>query len=289
MGKGTYYLSTAIDYVNGRPHLGHAYEKIGADAMARFKRLQGYDTFFLIGVDEHSQNVARKAAEEGKETLAYCDVMAGYFKEAYGLLRISHDRFIRTTEAAHAAAVREVVQRIWDAGWIRPGTYTGWYCSSCEAFLDGDDLRDGKCPEHPTIEPVWTEEEDYFFRLSAFQERLLAHVRDNPGFIRPESRRHEILNRVQAGLKDISISRSSTNWGIPLPADPGQVVYVWFDALINYLTGVGYAAEESSFARFWPADCHVVGKDIIWFHCVVWPAMLMAAGLPWPVSLPMAT
>jgi len=285
MDRKKFYITTAIDYINGKPHLGHAYEKIGADVMARFKRLQGFETFFLVGTDEHSLNVARKATEEGKPIQAFCDEMAGCFKEAYSLLGISYDRFLRTTETEHEDTVKEIVERIRKAGYIRPGNYAGWYCASCEAFLDAVDLRNGKCPEHPNINVQWLEEENYFFMLSAFEERLLDHIRINPDFIRPESRRHEILNRIRQGLKDISITRASMQWGIPLPADPSQVIYVWFDALINYLTGAGYIGDKAKFLRYWPADFQIIGKDITWFHCVIWPCMLMAADLPLPACV----
>ena len=281
-----FFLTTAIDYVNAEPHLGHAYEKIAADVIARFHRLAGDDTFFLTGTDEHSLNVARRAQEEGLTPKEFCDRMVAAFQRAWEVLDIRYDRFIRTTDEDHVATVQEIVRRINEHGYIYQGTYAGWYCVSCEKFLNESDLVEGRCPLHPTRKVEWVEEPNYYFALSKFQERLLDHIEKHPEFVRPESRRNEVLNRIREGLQDISISRSTVDWGIPLPIDPNQVVYVWFDALINYVSGAGFGGgqgeKSGKFNYWWPADLHIVGKDITWFHCVIWPAILMAAGLPLP-------
>ena len=276
-----FFLTTAIDYVNSRPHLGTAYEKIAADVIARYKRLAGFDTHFLMGNDEHSQNVFRKARELGEEPLAYCDRMAREFRDVWARLDISFDDFIRTTEPRHKAGVQELVSRMDAAGDIYEGHYEGWYCVSCEAFKQEKDLVEGLCPIHRT-RPDWLREKNYFFRLSKYQEALLAHYRQHPDFIVPDVRRNEILRLVESGLEDISVSRAGQAWGIPMPNDPSSVIYVWVDALINYITAVGFGTDPDTCARWWPADLHVIGKDITRFHCVIWPAMLMSAGLPLP-------
>ena len=276
-----FYLTTAIDYVNSRPHLGTAYEKIAADVIARYKRLSGVDTRFMMGNDEHSQNVFQRARELSKEPLTFCDEMETAFREVWGRLDISFDDFIRTTESRHRTAVTTLVSRIADAGDIYEGFYEGWYCVSCEAFKQEKDLIDGNCPVHQKP-PDWIKEKNYFFRLSRYQQRLRAHYDQHPEFLEPESRRNEILRLIEAGLEDISMSRTGQSWGIPLPSDPESVVYVWVDALINYASAVGYGVDDALFAKWWPADLHVIGKDITRFHCVVWPAMLMSAGLPLP-------
>ncbi|MFL2434322.1 MAG: methionine--tRNA ligase [Vicinamibacterales bacterium] len=276
-----FYLTTAIDYVNSRPHLGTAYEKIAADVIARYKRLSGVDTRFMMGNDEHSQNVFQRARELNKDPLTFCDEMETAFREVWGRLDISFDDFIRTTESRHRTAVTTLVSRIADAGDIYEGFYEGWYCVSCEAFKQEKDLIDGNCPVHQKP-PNWIKEKNYFFRLSRYQQRLRAHYDQHPEFLEPESRRNEILRLIEAGLEDISISRTGQAWGIPLPSDPESVVYVWVDALINYASAVGYGVDDSLFAKWWPADLHVIGKDITRFHCVVWPAMLMSAELPLP-------
>jgi len=282
-----YYITTAIDYVNGNPHLGHAYEKIGADVIARFKRLAGYDAFFLTGTDEHSLNVARQAEAEGLSTQEFCDIMSGRFRNAWDKLNISYDRFIRTTDQDHVATVQDIVRRANERGYIYRGTYSGYYCVSCERFIEKGDLIDGKCPFHPSREPEWVEETNYFFALSEFQEPLLRHIQEHPDFILPAARRNEVVNRIKEGLQDVSVSRSTLTWGVPFPEeiDDSQVVYVWFDALINYLTGAGYTPGTDEFGKWWPADLHYIGKDITWFHCVIWPATLMAAGVPLPETI----
>jgi methionyl-tRNA synthetase len=277
----SFFLTTAIDYVNSRPHLGTAYEKVTADVIARYVRMTGVPTRFLMGNDEHSQNVFRKARELGLDPHVYCDQMEAVFRDVWAKLSISFDDFIRTTEPRHRAAVQRMAQACHDAGDVYEGHYEGWYCVSCEAFKQEKDLVDGNCPIHLT-RPDWIREKNYFFRLSKYQQPLLDHYARHPGFVQPDVRRNEILRLVEGGLEDISISRAGQSWGIPLPFDPSSVVYVWFDALVNYAAAVGYGTDEALLARWWPASLHVVGKDITRFHCVVWPAMLMSAGLPLP-------
>ena len=275
-----FYLTTAIDYVNGPPHLGHAYEKITADAIARYKRLCGVETLFVIGNDEHSQNVYRLAKEQGLDPLAYCDRMEREYRTIWTLLDISYDDFIRTTQPRHKEAVQELVRRITANGDVYEGFYEGWYCVGCEAFKQEKDLVDGKCPLHSTVD--WIKEKNHFFRLSKYQQPLLDHFQAHPEFVVPDVRRNEILRLLESGLEDISISRAGQSWGIPVPHDPSSVVYVWFDALINYASAAGFGTDEALFAKWWPADLHVIGKDITRFHTVIWPAMLMSAGIPVP-------
>jgi methionyl-tRNA synthetase len=279
-----FYLTTAIDYVNSRPHLGTAYEKITADVVARYKRLLGIDTHFLMGNDEHSQNVYKRAVEQGlgNRPLEYCDRMETEFRAVWSALDLSFDDFIRTTQPRHRTAVQKLAQIAFDKGDIYEGVYEGWYCVSCEAFKQEKDLVDGKCPLHPTLTPEWIREKNYFFRLSKYRDAIVRHFADNPTFLQPDVRRNEILRLLEAGLEDISMSRAGQLWGIPLPFAPDNVVYVWFDALINYAAAVGYGTDEQQFATWWPADLHIIGKDITRFHTVVWPAMLMSAGLPLP-------
>jgi methionyl-tRNA synthetase len=282
--RRTFYITTAIDYVNSTPHLGTAYEKISADVIARLRRLEGYDTFFLMGNDEHSQNVATAAEREGMDPLAYCDRMAGVFRTTWERLEISHDDFIRTTEPRHRKAVEALFRAIHENDDIYKGSYSGYYCVSCEAFQLEKDLVDGRCRIHETV-PEWITEENYFFRLSRYGEPLREHILSHPEFIQPESRRNEMLALIDSGLTDISISRAGGRWGIPLPIDPSHTVYVWFDALINYLSGVGYPDGAGGREKYWPADVHVIGKDITRFHCVIWPAMLMSARVTLPRTI----
>jgi methionyl-tRNA synthetase len=277
-----FYLTTAIDYVNSRPHLGGAYEKITADVIARYKRSCGFETQFLMGNDEHSQNVYRRAVEQGLDPLAYCDRMEEEFRGVWKALDISFDDFIRTTEPRHRAAVQKMAQACYDAGDIYEGVYEGWYCVSCEAFKPEKDLVNGRCAEHPTLTPEWIREKNFFFRLSKYQDRLKRHFETHPEFLEPDIRRNEILRLIDAGLEDISMSRAGQSWGIPLPFSPENVVYVWFDALINYAAAVGYGTDDARCSAWWPADLHIIGKDITRFHTVVWPAMLWSAGLEAP-------
>ncbi len=286
-----FYLTTAIDYVNNRPHLGTAYEKIAADVIARYHRLIGDEVRFVMGNDEHSQNVFKRAREQGLDPLAYCDRMEAEFREVWGRLNISFDDFIRTTEPRHKTAVQAMVRRSLEKGDIYEGIYEGWYCVSCEEFKPEKGLVDGRCPVHRT-RPDWIKEKNYFFKLSRYRDALLAHYAAHPEFVAPESRRNEMVQLLKGGLDDISVSRAGQAWGIPLPHDPGSVVYVWYDALINYAAAVGYGTDDALFDYWWNQSdqphrqvIHLVGKDITRFHCVVWPAMLLSAGLPLPTQI----
>lgn len=286
-----YYLTTAIDYVNNRPHLGTAYEKIAADIITRYHRLVGDEVRLVMGNDEHSQNVFKRAKDQGLDPLAYCDRMEGEFREVWKRLDIAFDDFIRTTEPRHKAAVQAMVQRSFETGDIYEGVYEGWYCVSCEEFKPEKSLVDGLCPVHRT-KPDWIKEKNYFFKLSKYRDALLAHYAAHPEFVEPASRRNEMLSLLNGGLEDISVSRAGQAWGIPLPFDQGNVVYVWYDALINYAAAVGYGSDDAMFAKWWgQADqpsrhvTHLVGKDITRFHCVVWPAMLMSIGAPLPTQI----
>ena len=279
-----YYITTAINYPNGRPHIGHAYEAIAADAMARFQRAEGRDVRFQTGTDEHGLKMAQAARDAGVEPLAYANDMVRIFKEMDDTLNISYDRFLRTTEPAHHAASQALWQRMADAGDLYLGRYEGFYSVRDEAFYDESELVevDGekRSPQGTPVE--WTVEESWFFRLSAFGERLLAYYEAHPDFIRPDSRRNEVLRFVEGGLNDLSISRTSFDWGVKVPGSPDHVMYVWLDALTNYLTGLGFPDESGDFAHYWPANVHLIGKDVVRFHAVYWPAFLMSAGLPLP-------
>ena len=276
-----FFLTTAIDYPNARPHIGHAFEKIGADVQARYRRMAGFDVYFLIGNDENTIKVAKRAAELGQDTKAYCDDMASQFQEVWAALDISHDDFIQTSESRHHEGCRRFIQRVFDNGFIYKGTYEGLYCEGCEAFKTDKDLVDGQCPTHRRA-PVRRSEPGYYFAFSKFQDRLLAHYAAHPEFIQPQSRHNEVVNFVQSGLQDTLISRHGEQWGIRIPFDEEFTIYVWFDALLNYMTAIGFGHDETQWARWWPADVHFIGKDITRFHCALWPAMLMAAELPLP-------
>ena len=278
-----YYLTTAIVYVNDAPGLHFVYEQIGADALARFHRQRGDDVFFLTGTDENGTKIDRAAKAKGEPTRAFVDRLAARYQEVAKLYDISYDRFIRTTDPDHVKGVQWFVQRWIEKGDVYEAIYEGLYCVSCEAFYEESDLVDGKCPIHTpraTIERL--SEKNYFFRLSKYQKALEELYRSNPEFCVPDFRRNEVLGWIQRGLKDISVSRRGLGWGIPWPGDPEQTVYVWFDALINYVTGVGFGTNEALFRKFWPADAHVIGKDITRFHCIYWPAMLLSAGVELP-------
>jgi methionyl-tRNA synthetase len=277
-----FYLTTAIFYPSPRPALHSIFEAIGADMIARYHRLQGHDTRFLTGMDEHSANVERDAREQGIDPHALIDPWAETWQRTFERYLISADRFIRTTDPDHADAAVEMVRRAQANGDVYQGVYSGWFCTGCNEFKTDQQLVDGRCPEHPTLEPQWLEESNYFFRLSAYQERLERLYADNPSFCEPEHFRNEVLGWLREGLRDFSISRSGATWGIPFPDDPSHRIYVWFDALVNYLTGAGFPNHPDEFARWWPADLHVIGKNITRFHCLYWPAMLMSAGLPLP-------
>ncbi|MFO0908610.1 MAG: class I tRNA ligase family protein [Isosphaeraceae bacterium] len=282
-----FYITTAIDYPNSRPHIGTAFEKIGADVQARFRRMEGYSVHFQMGNDENTIKVEQRAEQLGVLPKPYVDDMAAQFKEVWKALEISFDDFIQTSEERHHLGCRKFIQAVHDAGDIYKKSYTGLYCTGCEAFKTETELaeNEGRCPNHPNLELKFVEEENYFFRLSAFQERLLAHYAAHPDFIQPESRRNEIVNLVSSGLLDVAITRKGFSWGIPVPFDPEQTIYVWFDALLNYITAIGYGTDEARYETIWPADFHVIGKDITRFHCALWPAMLMSAGLPLPRSV----
>jgi methionyl-tRNA synthetase len=277
-----FYLTTPIYYVNARPHLGHAYSTIIGDALCRWHRLLGDDVHFLTGTDEHGLKIQQAADAAGKTPQEFADGIAPLFQDAWQRLNISNDDFIRTTEARHRAGVQELLQRCYDAGDIELGVYQGKYCVACEEYFTDDELLPGDlCPIHKR--PVeYFEEENYFFRLSRFQDRLLDWYAAHPGAITPEFRGNEALGLIRSGLRDFSVSRTSLTWGIPLPWDPKHVAYVWFDALANYITAVGYGTDRDRFDQWWPVDYHLIGKDIIRHHCVYWPAMLMSAGLEPP-------
>ncbi|OLC54996.1 MAG: methionine--tRNA ligase, partial [Acidobacteria bacterium 13_1_40CM_4_69_4] len=271
-----FYLTTPIYYVNDVPHIGHAYTTVVSDVIARFHRMLGQDVFFLTGTDEHGQNVERAAKARGLTPIQHADLMVERFRGLWRTLGIGNNDFIRTTEERHRRGVEKLYQKIVAKGDVYKDAYKGWYCTSCESFYPESQIVDGRCPDQGH-KVDWTEEESYFFRLSKYQEPLLRHYADHPEFVFPESRRNEVVSFVGSGLKDLSISRSSFSWGIPLPADPKHVFYVWFDALSNYVTALGYGSDRKLYARYWPADIHVVGKDILRFHAVYWPAFLMSA------------
>ncbi|MGH9022955.1 MAG: methionine--tRNA ligase [Acidimicrobiia bacterium] len=274
----TFTITTPIYYVNDVPHIGHAYTTVAADVIARWRRLWGDEVFFLTGTDEHGLKMAQAARRQGVEPKAWADLTSERFREEWAALDITNDDFIRTTEPRHYEAVGQFLQRVYDAGDIELGTYEGLYCVACEAYYVEDDLVNGvDCPIH--ARPVERmREENYFFKLSRYQERLERHYAEHPEAVGPSARRNEVLGLLRQGLSDFSISRTSISWGVPIPWDPSHVAYVWFDALINYCTAVGYGQDRARFERFWPADCHLVGKDILRFHAVYWPAMLMSAG-----------
>jgi len=284
--KDSFYITTAISYPNGAPHIGHAYEAIATDAIARFKRLDGYDVFFQTGTDEHGLKMLQAARTEGITAREMADRMAPAFQKMVEALNCSNDRFIRTSEAEHYASSQALWTRIAEAGDIYKGGYSGWYSVRDEAFYEESELTedaDGNrlSPQGTPVE--WTQEETYFFKLSKYEQPLLDLYEQSPGFVKPDSRRNELIQFVSGGLKDLSISRTSFDWGIPVPGDPKHVMYVWIDALNNYLTGLGFPdLEAENYKKFWPADAHIIGKDIVRFHAVYWPAFLMSAGLPLP-------
>lgn len=276
-----FYITTPIYYVNDVPHIGHAYTTLAADVLARFKRLSGNKVLFVTGTDEHGKKIQRSAEQQGITPIELADNVVKRFKHAWSLLNISNDDFIRTTEQRHINVVQEIWKRLKSNGDIYLDFYEDWYCVPCESFWTDKELVDGKCPTcGRAVEKL--KEQTYFFRLSKYQHALLNHIKSNPSFILPVSRENEIINFLKEGLRDISISRTGFNWGVQVPDDPSHVIYVWFDALINYLTCSGFGQDEDKFSQFWPPDLHIVGKDIIKFHAVYWPAFLMSAGLPLP-------
>jgi methionyl-tRNA synthetase len=281
-----FYITTPIYYVNARPHIGHAYTTLACDTIARRQRMLGAETFFLTGTDEHGQKIERAAQAAGKTPQQYADEISAEFRQLWKRMGISNDDFIRTTEERHKKRVQALFRKLRDDGYIYKGTYTGQYCVSCEAYVDGAQPGD-PCPTCGRVTET-VKEENYFFKLSEFQDRLLA-LYANPEFIRPEARRNEVISFVKSGLRDLSISRSTFSWGIPVPDDPKHVIYVWLDALANYITAIGYgsthAGAQEAFKKFWPADVQMIGKEIVRFHCVYWPAFLMAAGLAMPKAI----
>lgn len=281
MGKGNFYITTPIYYPSDHLHIGHAYTTVYCDALARWHRFKGEDVFFLTGSDEHGQKIERAAAAAGQQPKEYVDKIVATFKALWARLGISYDDFIRTTEDRHHNVVQEIFRRLYEQGDIYKSTYTGLYCTPCESFWTESKLIDGKCPDcDRPVELV--EEESYFFRMSKYAPALLAHIEAHPQFIQPDSRRHEMISFIKQGLEDLCVSRTTFDWGIPVPVDEGHVIYVWIDALTNYITAAGYQQDNEKFARWWPANVHVVGKDILRFHTIIWPTILMAAGIPLP-------
>ena len=283
-----FYLTTPLYYVNDVPHIGHAYTTIAADVLARYKRMMGFDVFFLTGTDEHGQKIWRAAQEKKEDTQKFVDKMAEGFKSAWKTLGISYDDFIRTSEKRHETVVQEVFHTLLKQGDVYKGEYEGWYCVPCESFWSEGELKediDGRmlCPDCGRETEV-LKEESYFFKLSKYQEKLLKHIENNPGFIQPEARRNEILQFIKQGLKDLSITRTAFPWGVGVPDDPKHVIYVWFDALINYISALDYPKGEK-FKKYWPADVHIMGKEIVRFHAVIWPAMLMALDIKLPKEI----
>lgn len=277
-----FYVTTPIYYVNDVPHIGHAYTTVACDVLARYKRARGYEVFFLTGTDEHGQKVEKAALAKGETPLELADRVVKRFQALWEKLNISHTDFIRTSQERHKKGVHYLFKKLYASDDIYLGEYEDWYCTPCETFWTETQLMDGSCPDcgRPTDK---LKEESYFFRMSRYQEALLAHIEQNPDFIQPKSRRNEILNFVREGLRDLSISRTSFSWGIPVPDNEKHVIYVWFDALTNYITALGYPDDsESHFEKFWPAEAHIIGKDILRFHTVYWPTFLLAAGIPLP-------
>ena len=285
MAKKPYYLTTAIAYTSGKPHIGNTYEVVLADAIVRYKRNQGYDVRFQTGTDEHGQKIELKAEEAGITPKEFVDNVSSEIKRIWDLMNTSYDRFIRTTDEEHEKQVQKIFKKLYEQGDIYKGHYEGMYCTPCESFFTPSQLVDGKCPDcGRECQPA--KEEAYFLKLSKYQDRLIEHINTHPEFIQPESRKNEMMNNfLLPGLQDLCVSRTSFKWGIPVDFDPGHIVYVWVDALSNYITGLGYDQDGNSdemFDKFWPADLHLIGKDILRFHTIYWPIMLMALGLPLP-------
>lgn len=284
MAKKPYYITTAIAYTSRTPHIGNTYEAVLTDAIARFKREEGYDVFFQTGTDEHGQKIQRQAEEEGITPQAHVDNIAGEVREIWDFMNTSYDKFIRTTDDDHKRIVQKIFKKLYDQGDIYKGQYEGWYCTPCESFFTESQLVDGKCPDcGGPVEK--TSEDAYFLKLSKYEDRLMKHIEENPKFIQPESRKNEMLNNfLKAGLQDLCVSRTSFDWGVPVTFDEGHVTYVWIDALSNYITGIGYDPDGSTdqFAKYWPADVHIIGKDILRFHTIYWPIMLMALEIELP-------
>lgn len=288
MAKKPFYMTTAIAYTSGKPHIGNTYEIVLADSIARFKRQQGYDVFFQTGTDEHGQKVELKAEEKGVTPKEFVDEVSGEIKSIWDLMNTSYDKFVRTTDEAHEKQVQKIFKKLYDQGDIYKGEYEGMYCTPCESFFTESQLVDGKCPDcGRPVKPA--KEEAYFLKLSNYTDRLIEHINTHPNFIQPESRKNEMMNNfILAGLQDLCVSRTSFKWGIPVDFDDKHVVYVWLDALTNYITGLGYDLDGDSadnFKKYWPADLHLIGKDILRFHTIYWPIMLMALDLPLPKQI----
>ena len=286
MPKKTYYITTPIYYPSGNLHIGYSYTTVAADAVARYKRLTGYDVMFLTGTDEHGQKIQRKAEEKGITPKAYVDEIVAGITDLWKLMKITNDKFIRTTDEQHISTVQKIFKKLYDQGDIYKGSYEGRYCTPCESFWTKTQLVDGKCPDCGRDVEI-TKEESYFFRLSKYQDRLIKLIEENPDFIQPTSRQNEMLNNfLRPGLEDLCVSRTSFNWGIPVTFDDKHVVYVWVDALSNYITALGYLSEnDSDFQKYWPADVHLMAKEIVRFHTIIWPAMLMALDIPLPKQI----
>ncbi len=285
MNKEKYYITTAIAYTSGKPHIGNTYEIVLADSIARFKRLTGYDVYFMTGTDEHGQKIQMKSQEAGKNPKEFVDEVAGEIKRIWDLMNTSYNKFIRTTDDDHIKIVQGIFKKLYEKGDIYEGKYEGWYCTPCESFFTESQLMDGKCPDCGR-EVKKAKEEAYFFKLSKYQNKLMKHIEENPEFIQPESRKNEMINNfLKPGLQDLCVSRTSFNWGIPVSFDEKHVIYVWIDALSNYITGIGYDPQGNHgelYKKYWPADVHLIGKDILRFHTLYWPIMLMALGVDLP-------
>ncbi|MGS0763101.1 methionine--tRNA ligase [Syntrophomonas curvata] len=282
--RRSYYITTPIYYPSDNLHIGHAYTTVAADCMARFKRMQGYDVFYLTGTDEHGQKIEKVAREKGQEPLEYVDTIVSNIRRLWNTLLITNNDFIRTTEERHEAVVKKIFQKVYDQGDIFISEYEGWYCTPCETFFTARQLVDGKCPDCGR-ETELVKEESYFFKMAKYANRLLEHIESHPEFIQPESRRNEVVSFIKMGLEDLCVSRTTFRWGVPVPFNDKHVVYVWFDALINYLSAIGYGSDEEKFQRYWPADVHLMAKDIIRFHAIIWPIMLMALDIPLPKTV----
>ena len=276
-----FYITTPIYYPSANAHLGHCYTSIVADTMARYKRLQGYNVKFLTGTDEHGMKIENCAKKNNVSPIEYVDKIVANFKKLWEILDISYDNFIRTTDEYHVKSVQKIFKKLYDKGFIYKGKYEGWYCTPCETFFTDSQLNNKKCPDCGR-DVSWSEEEAYFFKLSQFQDKILNLFKNNPEFLEPESRRNEMIKFVESGLQDLCVSRSSISWGIQVDFDPKHVVYVWIDALTNYINALGYVDDSDDFKTFWPADIHIVGKEIVRFHAVIWPAILMSLDLPLP-------
>lgn len=288
MSKGNYYITTAIVYTSGKPHIGNTYEAVLADSVARFKRMSGYDVFYMTGTDEHGQKVQIKAEEKGVTPKKFVDEIAEEIKRIWNIMGSSHDKFIRTTDEHHEEVVQRIFNKLYEKGDIYEGVYEGWYCTPCESFWTETQLEDGKCPDcQRDVEK--SKEESYFFKLSKYQDRLMKHIEENPHFIQPESRKNEMINNfLKPGLQDLCVSRTSFDWGVKVPFNDKHVIYVWIDALSNYITGLGYDPDGNHgelFNKYWPADVHLIGKDILRFHTLYWPIMLMALDVELPKQI----